>query len=72
MIRINREYISRFKFYRYEYLYPISKGIWLAFDKDTLEYIGVELFYQPKTTYYLKQSDELVETLINKNILEMI
>lgn len=43
MIKINNCYLDQFKLSGHEYLYPVSKGIYLAFDKFTHEYIGIVL-----------------------------
>lgn len=69
MIKINELHLEKFIKARCEYLYPISNGIYLAFDEDTLEYIGIELFYLPRTMSYEKQADNLLNRLIGKDIL---
>lgn len=40
-MRINKIYLSRFKKYSYGYMFMIKRGVFLLFDKDTLEYKGV-------------------------------
>ena len=45
MIVINKNYLHLFKKLKREYIYPVKQGIYLAFDIDTLEYLGVEMFY---------------------------
>lgn len=42
MIQINTNHLHRFKKNRIEYLYMVSRGIYLAFDIDSLEYKGIE------------------------------
>lgn len=40
-MKINRIYLSRFKKYSYGYMFMVKRGVFLLFDKDTLEYKGV-------------------------------
>lgn len=73
MIQINTNYINRFKKTRCEYLYMVSKGIYLAFDINTLEYIGIELLYLPKNPKIIdKECDTKLNELISKDILMVI
>lgn len=72
MIRINNCYLDQFKLYGKEYLYPVAKGIYIAFDKFTHEYIGIELFYCPKTSMYSKLVDNKINQLLCRNVLELI
>ena len=44
MIRINQNQLKRFKKTKTSYLYPVRRGVYLSFDINTLEYIGVEMF----------------------------
>lgn len=70
MIQINTNHLYRFKKTRCEYLYMVSKGIYLAFDIDSLEYIGIELFYLPKNPKLIdKVCDIKLNELISKDIL---
>lgn len=71
MYRISPIHLDKFTKRRYEYLYPVSKGIYLAFNTDDLEYIGIELFYLPRHNYE-KQANELLSDLFIKGILEFI
>lgn len=72
MIKINKNYIDRFKLYNHEYLYQMSKGIYLAFEDYSFEYIGIEMFYlaDPKKTHELE--DKTLNDLLQKGILEMV
>lgn len=71
MIRINKQYLYRFKKSRCEYLYPLSRGSYLAFDSDSLEYIGIELFYLPRDPGKPEREAYILLTdLLSKNILE--
>ena len=40
-MKINKIYLDKFKKFSYGYLFMIKRGVFLLFDKDTLEYIGV-------------------------------
>lgn len=68
-MKINKLYIDKFKLLHNEYLYPVKKGIYLAFDKDTFDYIGVELFYLIK---YGDIEKDINDTLHKLMILDYI
>lgn len=71
MIYINKGYLHLFKKLHCEYMYSVSKGVYLAFDKDNLEYIGIELFYLPHNPKEVdKQCDIKLNELLSKGILE--
>ena len=73
MIQINNTQLHRFKKTRCEYLYMVSKGIYLAFDIESLEYIGIEMFYLPKNPKLIdKVCDMKLNELIYKDILIVI
>lgn len=72
MYKINPQYLDRFKKRYYTYAYSFGKGIYLEFDKDSLTYIGIELFYQPFTRDYERKAEELLSELFSKGILEFI
>lgn len=70
MILINKAYLDRFKKIHCEYLYSVTKGIYLAFDLD-LEYIGIEMFYLPYNHIEVeKQCESVLNELLSKGILE--
>ena len=71
MIIINNAYLDHFKLSSHSYLYPVSRGIYLSFDKNTHEYIGVELFYSANPKYYSSLVDDKINQLISKNLLEL-
>lgn len=71
MIIINKNYLDRFIKSRIEYLYPVAKGVYLAFDKKTLEYVGDELFYLAPISVD-KEINKKLNELIAKGILEVI
>lgn len=71
MIRINQNQINRFKKSNYEYLYMVKRGCFLAFDINTLEYIGIELFYLPANYDIVnKMCEEKISFLLSRDILE--
>lgn len=73
MIQINKNHINRFKKIRCEYLYMVSKGIYLAFDIESLEYIGIEMFYLPHNQKIVdKLCDNKLNDLISKDILILV
>ena len=73
MIKITNSNLYRFKQNHTEYLFYVKNGIFLAFDKDTLEYIGIELYCFPNDINKIqKMCDEKLEFLINHDILEYV
>lgn len=70
MIVINKNYLNLFKKLKREYIYPVKQGIYLAFDIDTLEYLGVEMFYSASDKV-LSECDEKVKQLLALDILEL-
>lgn len=73
MIQINTNHLHRFKKNRIEYLYMVSQGIYLAFDIDSLEYKGIEMFYFPNDIKLIeKECDTKLNELISKDILILI
>jgi hypothetical protein len=70
LIIINKNHLNLFKRLHKEYIYPVSKGIYLAFDIDTLEYLGVEMFYLASNKVY-ELADEKLKQLVALDILEL-
>ena len=70
MIVINKNHLSLFKKLKREYLYYVQNGIFLAFDSDTLEYIGIEMFYLAPEKI-INVCDEKVKQLLSLDILEI-
>lgn len=71
MICINEGYTHLFKKFSGEYVYPVTKGIYLAFDYDK-RYIGVEMFYRPYNSNLIyKTCDIKLNDLLSKGILEI-
>ena len=56
-MKINKIYLDKFKRFNYGYLFMVKKGVFLLFDKDTLEYKGVF------TTYPYKEDKEVMDTI---------
>lgn len=69
MILINTNHIDKFKKFNREYMYMVSRGIYLAFDLETLEYIGIEMFYLADPKKYNPLVDNKLNELISKDIL---
>lgn len=44
-MKINKIYLDKFKKFNYGYMFMVKKGVFLLFDKDTLEYKGVFSMY---------------------------
>lgn len=70
MIIANKNHLNLFKKLKREYIYPVQNGIYLAFDIDTLEYIGVEMFYLASNKVY-KICDDKLKQLLSLDILEL-
>ena len=70
-MKINKSYLHLFKKVRSEYLYKLVNGIYLAFDKNTLEYIGIEMYFLPKDIEYInKKADKVLDILIYDEIID--
>lgn len=67
-MRINRVYLEKFKKFSYGYMFMVKKGVFLLFDKDTLEYIGVF-----NKAYYKEMEDiyPTIERLVALDYLEV-
>lgn len=52
-------------------MYPVSKGVYLAFDSETREFVGTEMYFIARfSNWAQKASDELINELLRKGILE--
>lgn len=71
MIRINEQYLDRFKHFKLSYNYMVTPGVWLSFDDKTLEYIGIEMFYLPDFKKVESEADNMIKDLLSKGILEI-
>lgn len=69
LIVINKNYLHLFKKLKREYIYPVQNGIYLAFDRDTFEYIGVEMFYLAPISIE-KACDNKLKQLLSLGVLE--
>lgn len=61
-MKINPIYLDKFINTKYYYLYPVTKGVYLSFDKSTLDYIDVEFMFTPNyivDKYVLEKLNEL-------------
>lgn len=61
-MKINPIYLDKFINSKYYYFYPVMKGVYLSFDKSTLEYIDVEFMFTPNyivDKYVLEKLNEL-------------
>lgn len=73
MIRINRLYIDRFKYFGNSYNFQVMNGVWLSFDKNTLEYVGYELFgHFYHLDFISKECNTKINELLAKDLLEVI
>lgn len=69
LIIINKNYLHLFKKLKREYIYPVQKGIYLAFDLDNFEYIGIEMFYLAPITIQ-DVCDNKLNQLLSLGVLE--
>lgn len=67
-MRINKIYLNKFKKYSYGYLFMVKRGVFLLFDKDTLEYKGIFNIISYKEN---KELDQLIDKLIALDYLEV-
>ena len=68
IMRINRIYLDRFKRFKYGYMFMIKRGVFLLFDKDTLEYKGVFNIISYKEN---KELDQVIDKLVALDYLEV-
>ena len=67
-MKINRVYLEKFKRFSYGYMFMIKRGVFLLFDKDTLEYKGIFNIIPYKED---KELDEIIDKLIALGYLEV-
>lgn len=70
LILINKNHLNLFKKLKREYIYYVQNGIFLAFDIDTLEFVGVEMFYSVSDKVLL-ECGEKINQLLSLDILEL-
>ena len=72
MYKINPQHLEKFSFHHYGYHYQLDKGVLLTFDDKTLEFIGVNYYFLPKSfDYYERKAEELLDKLYRQGILEI-
>lgn len=72
MIKITNGYEEYFKEFSNAYNYIVKPGVWLTFDRHTLEYIGVNVFYTVANFNLLNKDCEVkLNELISKGLLEV-
>ena len=67
-MRINKNHLEKFKKFSYGYMFMVKKGVFLLFDKDTLEYKGIFNMIPYKED---PQLDELINKLVALDYLEV-
>ena len=67
-MRINKIYLNKFKKYSYGYMFMIKRGVFLLFDKDTLEDKGVFNIISYKEN---KELDQVIDKLVALDYLEV-
>lgn len=67
-MKINKIYIDKFKRFSYGYMFMVKRGVFLLFDKDTLEYKGVFNMIPYKED---KDLEEVIDKLVALDYLEV-
>lgn len=67
-MRINKIYLNKFKRFSYGYMFMIKKGVFLLFDKNTLEYKGIFSIIPYKEN---KELDQVLDKLVALDYLEV-
>lgn len=67
-MKINKIYIDKFKRFSYGYMFMVKRGVFLLFDKDTLEYKGVFNIIPYKEN---KELEEIIDKLVALDYLEV-
>lgn len=68
-MKLNQIHLDRFKLYGDRYLIPVRNGLFLSFDKYSLEYNGVEMFYNQDFLKVNKLIEEVLNNLISKDFI---
>lgn len=68
-MKLNPIHLNRFKLTGSRYLIQVKRGLFLSFDKDTLEYIGLEMFYSGNYVIVDKLATAKLEELIAKDFV---
>jgi hypothetical protein len=67
-MKINKIYLDKFKKFSYGYMFMVKRGVFLLFDKDTLEYKGIFTMFNYKED---KELDDTINRLIALDYLEV-
>ena len=67
-MKINKIYLDKFKRFSYGYMFMVKRGVFLLFDKDTLEYKGVFNIIPYKED---KDLEEVIDKLVALDYLEV-
>lgn len=67
-MKINKLYLNRFKKFSYGYMFMIRRGVFLLFDKDTLEYKGIFNIIPYKED---KELELIIDKLVALDYLEV-
>lgn len=67
-MKINKIYIDKFKKFSYGYMFMVKRGVFLLFDKDTLEYKGIFNMIPYKED---KDLEEVIDKLVALDYLEV-
>ena len=67
-MRINKIHLDKFKKTNYDYIFMIKRGVFLLFDKDTLEYKGILTKFPYKEN---KEYEDIINRLIALDYLEV-
>ena len=67
-MKINRIYLEKFKKFSYGYMFMVKRGVFLLFDKDTLEYKGIFTMFNYKED---KELDDTINRLVALDYLEV-
>lgn len=67
-MKINKIYLEKFKKFSYGYMFMVKRGVFLLFDKDTLEYKGIFTMFNYKED---KELDDTINRLIALDYLEV-
>lgn len=62
-MKLNRVYLDRFKTMGHHYYFLVSKGIFLTFDSETLEYSGLYSIYNISDKTLVKEETKGLEKL---------
>ena len=67
-MKINKIHLDKFKRFSYGYMFMVKRGVFLLFDKDTLEYKGIFTMFNYKED---KDLENTINRLIALDYLEV-